>query len=88
MLDQAHGLAGDAELIILIRPGRIHPKAIFRILDLAPESFIYASCKPESLMRDLPFFTARGYEVKRTRIVDMFPRTGHVETVTLITRVK
>ena len=89
VLDQAHGLAGDAEVIILDPPrDGIHPKAIFRILDLAPESFIYVSCKPESLARDLPFFTARGYEVKRTRIVDMFPRTGHVETVVLMSRVE
>lgn len=85
VLDEAHKLGADADLIVLDPPrDGIHPKAMKKILDLNPEEYIYVSCKPESLARDLPFFRERGYEVTRIKIVDMFPRTGHVETVALL----
>jgi 23S rRNA (uracil1939-C5)-methyltransferase len=87
VLKEAGELKGDADLIILDPPrSGIHPKAIFKILDLDPDEYIYVSCNPESLARDIPFFTMRGYEIRRTKIVDMFPRTGHVETVVLLTK--
>ena len=47
---------------------------------------IYISCKPTSLVRDLEILMARGYEVRRMRGVDMFPATGHVETVALLSK--
>lgn len=85
VLKEAHRLDGTADLIVLDPPrDGIHPKAMRQILDLNPQSYIYVSCKPESLARDLPFFLNRGYQIRRTKIVDMFPRTGHVETVVLL----
>ncbi len=42
------------------------------------------SCKPTSLARDLEILTARGYAVERACCVDMFPGTGNVETVCLL----
>ena len=39
-----------------------------------------------SLARDLQEFQAAGYEVKRVRLMDMFPRTVHVETVVLLSK--
>lgn len=76
--------------VIILDPPRdgIHPKAIWKILDFEPKSFVYVSCKPTSLARDLPFFIERGYEIKRVKSVDMFPQTPHVETVVLMSRVK
>ena len=47
---------------------------------------IYISCKPTSLVRDLEILMARGYEVQRMRGVDMFPATGHVETIVLLSK--
>jgi len=37
---------------------------------------------------DLKYLTVKGYEIKRTKVVDLFPNTPHVETVVLIERVK
>jgi hypothetical protein len=37
-------------------------------------------------MRDLALFTDAGYRIKRAVPVDMFPRTGNVECVTLLQR--
>ena len=42
---------------------------------------VYISCKPTSLARDLVTLQERGYKVEKCCCVDMFPNTGHVETV-------
>lgn len=59
------------------------------VLKLAPKKIVYISCGPETLARDLQFLTKKGsYRVERFGAVDMFPFTGHVETVVLMSRVK
>jgi 23S rRNA (uracil-5-)-methyltransferase RumA len=77
----------DKPDIIVIDPPRegIHPKAIQKIIDYKPEMFIYISCKPTSLTKDLPVFLENGYKIEKVQCVDMFPMTPHVETVLLIT---
>lgn len=74
--------------LIVIDPPRdgIHPKAINKIIDFNPETFVYVSCNPITLVRDLKIFKERGYEIKRAKLMDMFPRTPHVETVVLMSR--
>lgn len=86
---EVDNLQDTADVIILDPPrDGIHPKAIFKILDFKPRVFVYASCKATSLARDLPFFLEAGYKVKKLKCVDMFPHTGHVETVVLMSRVE
>ena len=74
--------------MIILDPPRdgIHPKALPKILAYAPEQFIYVSCKPTSLVRDLPAFLEAGYRVETVQCVDMFPGTVHVETVVLLSK--
>ena len=55
------------------------------VISLAPERVVYVSCNPETLARDLKWFR-RVYRVETIRPYDMFPLTGHVETVCLLTR--
>ena len=78
----------DKPDVIIVDPPRegIHPKAIGKIIDFGAPEIVYVSCKPTSLARDLQEFQAAGYEVKRVRLMDMFPRTVHVESVVLMTR--
>ncbi len=45
---------------------------------------IYISCAPDTLCRDLKELIKRGYRVKQTGLIDMFPRTSHFESVTLL----
>ena len=73
--------------LIIIDPPRdgIHPKAINKIIDFNPESFIYVSCNPVTLVRDLKMFKERGYRVDKVKLMDMFPRTRHVESIILMT---
>ncbi|MBM6829327.1 23S rRNA (uracil(1939)-C(5))-methyltransferase RlmD [Anaerotignum lactatifermentans] len=74
--------------VIIVDPPRegIHPKAIGKIIDFGAPEIVYVSCKPTSLARDLQAFQEAGYAVKRARLMDMFPRTVHVETVVLLGR--
>ena len=47
---------------------------------------VYISCEPETLGRDCAMFREFGYEIGEVQPVDLFPRTGHVETVACLTR--
>ena len=95
-LDNCEFIAGDVlkvlddieekpDLIVLDPPrDGIHPKALKKIIAYGVERIVYISCKPTSLVRDLEVFLESGYEMVRASGVDMFPGTGHVETVVLI----
>lgn len=69
--------------VIVLDPPRdgIHPKALDKIIDYGVQNMVYISCKPTSLARDLEKLQERGYRVVKGCCVDMFPGTGHVETV-------
>ena len=54
------------------------------LVRMAPEKIVYISCNPETLKRDLSYLTGQGYRVEQIQPVDMFPGTGHVETVVLL----
>ncbi|WMM25218.1 23S rRNA (uracil(1939)-C(5))-methyltransferase RlmD [Tissierella sp. MB52-C2] len=73
--------------LIVIDPPRdgIHPKAINKIIDFNPDVFVYVSCNPVTLVRDLKVFIERGYKIEKAKCMDQFPRTPHVEAVILMT---
>ena len=75
---------------IVLDPPRdgIHPKALEKIIDYGVDRMVYISCKPTSLARDLITLQERGYKVEKCCCVDMFPNTGHVETVVLLSQLK
>ena len=76
--------------LIIVDPPRdgIHPKAIGKIIAFGAPEIVYVSCKPTSLARDLEIFQQEGYQVERVKLMDMFPRTVHVETVVLLSKGK
>lgn len=56
------------------------------IADMGPQRVVYVSCDPGTLGRDVKRFAGRGYTLKKAVAVDMFPRTAHVETVVLLSK--
>ena len=81
------GLEEKPDLIVLDPPREgIHPKALGKIIDFGVERMVYISCKITSLVRDLAVLQENGYVVEKVRAVDMFPSTGHVETVCLLSK--
>jgi 23S rRNA (uracil1939-C5)-methyltransferase len=56
------------------------------IARLAPKRIVYISCNPDTLARDCVTLTAAGYQLGEVTPVDLFPCTGHVESVVCLTR--
>ena len=73
--------------VVLMDPPRAGSTKEFvdAVISLAPERVVYVSCNPETLARDLKWF-CRAYRVETIRPYDMFPLTGHVETVVLLSK--
>ena len=87
VLKEVDNLKEKPDLIIIDPPrDGIHPKAINKIIDFNPKTFVYVSCNPVTLVRDLKIFLERGYRIDKTKCMDMFPRTPHVECIALIQR--
>ncbi len=77
---------GRPSVIVLDPPrGGIHTDSLHFILTLAPNRIIYVSCNPATQARDLQTLLTK-YRIAKTRAVDMFPQTNHVENVILLVR--
>lgn len=48
---------------------------------LAPAKFVYVSCDPATLSRDLLVLLESGYSIREVHLLDMFPQTFHMESV-------
>ena len=55
-------------------------------LELSPKRIVYVSCDPGSLARDMKYLREGGYTLEKWVGIDNFPRTGHVETVALLSK--
>lgn len=58
------------------------------VSEVKPKKFIYVSCNPATLVKDINYLLKFGYEIKSVQPVDMFPHTAHVECVVLMSRVE
>jgi len=59
------------------------------LLNISPDYIIYISCNPATLARDVKLLaTDNAYILKSIQPFDMFPQTGHVECVALMSRVQ
>ena len=56
------------------------------IVEMSPKRVVYVSCDSATLARDVRYLADRGYELRKVQPVDMFPHTGHVETVVLLSK--
>lgn len=74
--------------IIVVDPPRkgCEESVLHTMVKMQPERIVYVSCDSATLARDVKYLRGSGYEVKRVKAVDMFPHTGHVETVVMLMR--
>ena len=85
ILKQNHCI--DAVIIDPPRRG-CHKQLLHGLLQLRPKQLVYVSCNPSTLARDLQLLCAEKYTLSLVQPVDMFPRTHHVETICLLSRIK
>ena len=76
--------------IIVVDPPRkgCEESVLHTMVKMQPERIVYVSCDSATLARDVKYLRGSGYEVKRVKGVDMFPHTGHVETVVMLSHKK
>ena len=80
------GLPDDADRVVVDPPRDGLPLVVRRLLvSRRPRRLTYVSCHPAALARDLKELTAV-YEVESIVLIDLFPQTGHMETVVQMAR--
>ena len=72
--------------VIVVDPPRkgMDERSLEVMTQMSPSKIVYVSCDSATLARDVKYLCEKGYELSRVRAVDMFPMTGHVETVCLL----
>ncbi|MDE9436495.1 23S rRNA (uracil(1939)-C(5))-methyltransferase RlmD [Xenorhabdus bovienii] len=72
---------------VLLDPARAGAAGVMsHIIKLAPERVVYVSCNPTTLARDSKVLLEAGYHLVSVRMLDMFPHTGHLESMALFSR--
>ena len=98
-IDNAEFFVGNVETVLpeLLEKERITPDVVFldpprkgceitvieTLLEVRPQRIVYISCNPASLARDLKLLESK-YEIEEICLCDMFPGTGHVESVSVL----
>ena len=74
----------DVDLIIIDPPrSGLDKKTISYINEINPQTLIYISCNMITLKRDLQLLNEK-YDLKSLNLVNMFPKTYHVESVCVL----
>ena len=80
--------AGENTLLVLDPPRGGMDGALARTVARAEQvrAAVYISCHPATLTRDLAILAEGGLRPVRSYMADMFPRSGHMESFTLLRR--
>ena len=85
--EPGRALLAKADIVFLDPPRKGSDEmTLGAIADAAVASVWYLSCNPATLARDLAFLRDRGYALESVTPFDMFPHTGHVETLVTMNR--
>ena len=83
----AEGLRPD---VIMLDPPRkgCDETTLSAVAQMSPRRVVYVSCNPSTAARDAAWLGQHGYRAEKVQPVDLFPRTKHVETVVLLSKLK
>jgi 23S rRNA (uracil1939-C5)-methyltransferase len=82
-LKQKHGATPD---LIVVDPPRtgLGGSVISLLTKVRPQAIVYVSCDPATLSRDLHALVESGYHLRTMHMVDLFPQTFHLESITVL----
>jgi 23S rRNA (uracil1939-C5)-methyltransferase len=73
--------------VLVLDPSRTGAMAILEQLPLKQfKTILYVSCDPVTLARDSAIISQAGFELNKIGLMNMFPHTGHIETMALFQR--
>ncbi len=77
-----------APTVVVLDPPRAGCDAelISFVTEQNPKRIVYVSCNPQTLARDVKLFSDLGYATDKVEGWDMFPGTGHVETIVCLNK--
>jgi len=82
-----HTVDAAHSVVVIDPPRKGSTREVITFLsDKGFSRIVYISCDPDTLARDAALFRELGYEIGTVYPVDMFPRTGHVESVVCLKR--
>lgn len=86
--DFLEGFTGAAPDFILADPPRagLGKEAVAELVRIAAPRLHVVSCDPPTLARDLQGLVAGGYRIEGVIMIDLFPQTSHIESVTRLVR--
>lgn len=81
---------GEHPDVIVLDPPRkgCDAQTLEAVCRMAPQRIVMISCNPATAARDCALLDKLGYYARKVQAVDLFPRTGHVECVVLLSREK
>lgn len=78
---------GNPDIIIVDPPRKgLDREVIETVVSASPERVVYISCDPATLARDCAIFAENGYVTREATPFDLFPGTGHIETVVCLSK--
>ena len=90
LLENAERIRGEKikpDVVILDPPRAGCDEKLLRyVASLSPRRIVYISCNPQTLARDIAILSPLGYTTNEVTPVDMFPGTGHVESLVCLTK--
>ncbi len=73
---------------ILLDPARAGALELMRyVAKTGATRIVYVSCNPISLARDAQILINQGYRLEKMGMLDMFPHTGHLESMSLFIKI-
>jgi 23S rRNA (uracil1939-C5)-methyltransferase len=83
--DAARFPTGTWQAVLVDPPRTGAREAVPALVRRPPSRLVYVSCDPATLARDVAELVAGGARLERARAFELFPHTGHVEVVALLT---
>ena len=84
-----HSWANQGFEALLIDPPRSGAEEVmYYVPKFGADRIVYVSCNPATLARDAGVLVKQGYQLKKAGVMDMFPHTGHVESIALFQKEK